>query len=214
MEAAFAGAGALPWSTVMDAAELSLAGVYAQAALDNQPDDLAAEETAGELEALRDLVRANPLLDFLLFRSAVSVSARAAAVGRVFAGRCGPVTEGLLTVLARRDRLGLLPAVVTRFRSLLDLREGRVDVTVTTAVEMDEARRQQVAEEIGRKIGASPILHTAVDPELVGGMVVKVGGRVYDDSIRAELARMRTDMVEAALGRHAKDKSSGKAPQP
>jgi F-type H+-transporting ATPase subunit delta len=207
MESAFAGAAALPWTTVMDAAELSLAGVYAQAALDNVPDDTAAEETAGELEALRGLAGTDPLLDFLLFRAVVSVSARAAAVGRIFAGRCGLVTEGLLTVLARRDRLVLLPAVVRRFRRLLDRREGRVDVTVTTAFEMDEAQRQQVAAEIGQKIGASPILHTAVDAELVGGMVVKVGGRVYDDSIRAELARMRTDMVEAALGRRAKNES-------
>ena len=207
MEAAFAGAAAQPWSSVMDAAELLLAGVYAEAALDNLPDDAAAEETAGELEALKGLVKADPMLDFLLFRAAVSVRARAAAVGRVFAGRCGVVTEGLLTVLARRDRLGLLPAVAARFRSLLDRREGRVDVTVTTAIELDDAQRQQVAAEIGQKIGASPILHTAVDPGLVGGMIVKVGGRVYDDSIRAELARMRQDLVEAALGRGVKDKS-------
>jgi len=205
MEAAFAGAAALAWSSVMDAAELSLASVYAGAALDNLPDDAAAEETAGELEALQGLVRADPAMDLLLFRAAVSVRARAEAVERVFAGRCGVVLEGLLAVLARRDRLRLLPAVAERFRSLLDRREGRVHVTVTTAVALDEAQRKQVAEEIGQKIGASPILHTAVDPGLLGGMIVKVRGRVYDDSIRAELARMRKDLVEAALGRHAKD---------
>jgi len=180
-----------PWASVMDASEFPLADVYAGAALDNLPADADAEDAASELNLLAGLLDTSPELDYLLFLAPISVAARCEVVERMFHERCGAVTHALLGVLARRDRLHLLGVIAARFRALLDRRQGKVHVTVTTAFELDEPARRQVAEAVARKIGARPILQTVVDPSLLGGMVVSVGGRVYDDSIQTELERMR-----------------------
>jgi F-type H+-transporting ATPase subunit delta len=187
-----------PWPSVMDAAEFPMADVYAGAVLANLPGGAEAEEAAVELSDLVRLLQETPSLDTLLFRLPISVVSRCGLVEKLFHGQCSPAVDGLLGVLTRRDRLGLLRVIARRFRDLLDRREGRVDVTVTTAVEMDEPLRRRVEQALAKKLGASPILRAVVDPSLLGGMVVSVGGRVYDDSIHTELERLR-ERVAAAI---------------
>jgi F-type H+-transporting ATPase subunit delta len=192
-----------PLPSVMDPAEIPLADVYAGAALDLARADAEAEALAAELADLARLLREQGELDRLLFRAPMSVSARCRLVDKLFHGRCGPVTDGLLGVLARRDRLVLLPLIAHRFRFLLDRREGKVEVTVTTAVPMDGPARQRVIETMTRQLGAAPSLRERVDPGLVGGMVVSVAGKVYDDSIQGELTRMREAMLASIARKQA-----------
>jgi F-type H+-transporting ATPase subunit delta len=192
-----------PWPSVMDAAEIPLAEVYAEAALELVPSEAEAEEASGELNELARFLRDTPQLNYLLFRAPISVAARCGLVDRVFRQRCSPVAEGLLKVLTRRDRLVLFPVIAARFRALLDRREGKVDVTVTTAVEMDDQTRRQVIQTMRERHGALPALHELVDPSLVGGMVVSVGGRVYDDSIATELDRMCEKLVASIARKQA-----------
>jgi F-type H+-transporting ATPase subunit delta len=187
----------------MDAAEIPLAEVYAEAALELVPSEAEAEEACGELNDLAIFLKGEPTLDYLLFRAPISVAARSGLVGRTFRDRCSPMAEGLLNVLTRRDRLALFPVIAARFRALLDRREGKVDVTVTTAVEMDEETRRQVIKTMRERHGFAPALHEIVDSSLVGGMVVSVGGRVYDDSIATELDRMCEKLVASIARKQA-----------
>jgi F-type H+-transporting ATPase subunit delta len=196
-----------PWPSVLDAADIPLAEVYAAAALAVLPSDADAESAAGELADLVRLLKETESLDYMLFRAPISVAARCSLVDKAFRSRLSPACDGLLGVLTRRDRLALLPVIAARFRSLLDRREGKVHVTVTTAVEMDDRTRQQVIETMARKLGAAPALRTLVDPSLVGGMVVSVGGKVYDDSIHTELERMRKKLT-ASIARMQETKRS------
>jgi len=186
------------WPSVLDAQEFPLAEVYASAALENLPAHEQAEEAAAELADVVRLLAATPELDYLLFRAPVSVAARSALVEKMFAGRCSPVVGALLGVLARRDRLKVLPAVAARFRALLDRREGKVEVTVTSAVALDEPTRKAVTEALAARLAAHPVLHELVDPRLVGGLVVSMGGKTYDDSIRTELEKLRRRLAAAS----------------
>ncbi len=186
------------WPSVLDAQEFPLAEVYASAALETLPANEQAEEAAAELADVVRMLATTPELDYLLFRAPLSVAARSAMVGKMFTGRCSPTVGALLGVLARHDRLRILPVVAARFRALLDRREGKVDVTVTSAVALDDATRKMVTESLTRRLGAQPVLHEVVDPRVVGGLVVNVGGKTYDDSIRSELDKLRRRLAAAS----------------
>ena len=189
--------------SVMDAQERPLADLYAGAVLANLPSDESAEAAAGELADLVRLLDETPVLAYVFFQAPISLAVRCALIEKAFHDRCSPVMHSLLNVLARRDRLILLPVIARRFRALLDRRQGKVEVTVTTSFAMDQTLLREVADAMARKLGVRPALRTRVDPDMVGGMVMSVGGRVYDDSIQAELAQMR-EAVAAGFARPAK----------
>lgn len=189
---------ARPWQSVMDAGVRTLAEVYAAAALDNLPQDEQAEEAAGELEGLSHLTGEADPLHVLLIGVPMAASARMDLVRRIFHGRVGPVVEALLAVLCHRDRLVLLGPIASRFRALLDRRQGKIEVLLTTAVELDEGERQAIRQGLSEMLHGSPVLQTRVDPDVVGGAVVTVGGNVYDGTIATRLARLRQALLEKA----------------
>ncbi|HUT61846.1 MAG TPA: ATP synthase F1 subunit delta [Phycisphaerae bacterium] len=182
----------------MDVAAIPLADVYARALLELLVDDGQAEGASDELAAMVGLLDAEPDIERLLTVAPISAADRTGLISRAFRGRCSTMLANLLGVLARRDRLGLLRAISARFRLLLDRRQGKVEVTVRTAVELDEAQRQEVSEALARMLGAPPVLRTRVDPELIGGIAVTVEGRVYDASIGSQLEHMRRALVARA----------------
>lgn len=176
--------------TVLDAVD-PLGAVYAQGLLDHVPRDDEAEQIAGELDALAGLLDEIPEFQLLLTAVLLSRKQRCELVERIFGGRASEPLEGLLLVMAEADRLGLLRAVRQAFRAALARREGKVPVVVTTAVPLDAAQRGRVQEVLRQALGAEPVVCLGVDGDLLGGVVVRIGDRLYDASVRAELGRVQ-----------------------
>jgi F-type H+-transporting ATPase subunit delta len=175
--------------TVLQAQAGGVADVYVQALL-GLVDDSGAEELAAELEGLAGVLGACEGAAELI-GPASGQTAKADWVQRVFHGRCSETLEALLSVLAHKGRLALLPLLARRFRSALNAREGRVEVTVVSACELDESHLRMVAETLREVTGAEPLLRTRVDESLVGGVKVRVGDREYDGSLAGQLKRLR-----------------------
>ncbi len=102
--------------------------------------------------------------------------------------------------MSRNDRLGLLRQVCRSFDTVLDERLGRVEVTVTTAIEMDEGQRRQLVKTLRQMLDATPRVNALVDAELIGGMVVRVGDRVFDASVAGDLHRLGARIARTAPG--------------
>jgi len=195
--------------SVLSGSGYALAGVYAEALLAAAPANAVAEDVAVELESLARLLDEWPEAARLLTVATIGKKQRCELVERVFAGRTSEPLAGLLAVLARNGRLELVGAIARRFRKLLHRRQGRVEVTVTTAFELDEPTRQAVAEMIEQMIRAEPLLTTRVDPDLLGGATVRVGDRVYDASIATSLSRLsRSMLAERSIARPDQEKRS------
>ena len=109
------------------------------------------------------------------------------------AGRLGlsDLTANFLSLLVTRDRLDGLPSIARHYRSLLDDAAGRVNAKVVVSQAMEEEQRASLAEVVGRMTGKTAILTEEVDPALIGGIVVEVGGKVYDGSVRTQLESLR-----------------------
>ncbi len=109
-------------------------------------------------------------------------------------------TRNFLKVLADNGREEILEEVLLRYEELVKEYLGRVEVEVTTAVELSEEELDRIRERIGRVLeGREVILQTRVNPDLLGGAVFRFGGRMVDGSVRGQLASLREEMLERSV---------------
>ena len=99
-------------------------------------------------------------------------------------------TTNALHVLARHGRLGMLAAVVDAAERLADERDGRRQAVFTTAVPLDAAEQARIVAETEQALSAALKPRFSVDPAIIGGLVVRVGDTIYDQSVATGLARL------------------------
>jgi F-type H+-transporting ATPase subunit delta len=106
-------------------------------------------------------------------------------------------TTNFLKVLVDNGREEILDEVLARYEKLVKEHLGRIEVEVTTAVELSDDQRGRLKERLAEVLeGREIILETNVDPGLVGGAVFRYGGRMMDGSIRGRLESLREGMLE------------------
>lgn len=180
--------------SVLDVSTLTLAGLYAQAALDGM-DDSAALEFVQELEALVGILDSRPEVQTLLTAATINKRERIQIVERVFTGRVSPRLEAFLAVLARHERLGLLRNIARQGRKLLNARQGKIEVTVTTAVELDQQQRQELEQALSAALKAPVLLDLRVDETILGGLTLRLGDKLLDASIAAQLRQLARNLA-------------------
>jgi F-type H+-transporting ATPase subunit delta len=102
-----------------------------------------------------------------------------------------PEVGRFLAILARRDRLDLVPEIAQVFRRLLNEHRGIAVAQVTTAVPIDERQQSLIASRLGRRVGKTVTVETRVDPSILGGVIAQIGDNVIDGSVRGRLERLR-----------------------
>jgi len=176
--------------TVMQPRLAALANTYAQALLDNAPDNDRAEEIADELDEIVQLLDDIKGFDALLTRAMLTRTQRDELVERVFAGRVSELAEAFVTILGRRNRLEVIRPAAMKFRQLLNIRKGLLEVHATTSAPLDEHRHAEIASMISEQLGSEIILIAHVDPDMLGGVVVRVGDRVFNASLATSIDKL------------------------
>ena len=109
-------------------------------------------------------------------------------------------TRNFLKILSDNGREDILEEVLLRYEELVKEHLGRVEVEVTTAVELTDEELARIKERLGRSLeGREVILQTSVDPNILGGAVFRFGGRMVDSSVRGRLASLREEMLERGV---------------
>jgi F-type H+-transporting ATPase subunit delta len=127
--------------------------------------------------------------------SPVEPAERKQAVLRELLPRVAPEVHRFLAILARRDRLELVPEIAATFQRLLNEYRNVAVATVTTAVEIDDAQRSRIATKLGQRLGKTVVVQSRVDPSTLGGVVAQVGDNVIDGSVRGRLERLRRTLT-------------------
>jgi F-type H+-transporting ATPase subunit delta len=116
----------------------------------------------------------------------------------IAAGQPHPLVANFLRLLASRDRLDALEAIAAVFGSMVDERLGRVKAEVVSAVPLTAEEEARLREALARATRKDVQLATRVDPEILGGLVAKVGSTVFDGSLRTQLAALRNELLGRA----------------
>jgi F-type H+-transporting ATPase subunit delta len=172
---------------------------HARALLDVAERHGNADAVATDLETYARVVAEHEELARVLHSPAIPPAKKADAV-RVLAHQLGltPLITQLLTALADRDRLVVVPQLAPVYRERLLERRNVVSAEVTTAVPIPSEKVEAIARRLGEVTGKQVRVSSHVDPSIIGGVVARVGSTVYDGSINSQLTRMRQKLVENA----------------
>jgi len=181
-----------------DEQSMAAARVYGHSMLALAQRKNRAQDLLEELRDLMALLKREPRLRTFFDSPMVDTETRRAMIERTFRHRASDLLVDSLLVLNRHGRIDLIEDVVEVFRTAFQARRGHVDAHVTSAVPLDEAQRRRLKAAIKAVDGREPDLVEAIDPELLGGLVVRVGDRKIDTSVAKDLRTVRARLAERA----------------
>jgi F-type H+-transporting ATPase subunit delta len=185
-------------TTVLDTGLQHLGMVYARALLGAAEKAGQTDAVLDELQSLvRDVLDRLPHFEAALASPRVPFEAKEQLLDRAFRGRMNPVLLNFAKILALRGRFDTIRPVQSAARRLLNELRNLVEVRVVSAEPLDRTTRDMIASRLAGLLGRNVDVHPQVDPELVGGMVIRIGDTVYDGSIANQLRR-RSDLVARA----------------
>jgi F-type H+-transporting ATPase subunit delta len=163
---------------------------------------LAAGEGAGRVErygqlmdAVAGAVAADERVAVVLDSPRVAKGVKSRLLADALEGAAAPEFIRFLQAVVRRGRQGLLGEIALQYQTLVDVRENRVHAGVALPREADESLRRQIVERLGRVLGKEVRAHFRTEPGILGGVVVRVGDRVYDGSLKRRLNVLRRRML-------------------
>ena len=170
---------------------------YATAAFDVAADAGELDQWLTSLDELGRIMRMGSAR--VVFRSpAVAASDKRAAIDRLLPS-ASPLLRNFLGILADRDLLVDVPDIAEALRELVNQRRGIVIADITTAIPLDGEMQQVIAQRLGTYLSRDAqriTIRTHLDPNIIGGVVARVGDQVIDDSVRGRLERLRASLTQ------------------
>lgn len=170
---------------------------YAQSLFELARDGGSVEETERELNGFRDLINENSdfrhLVESPAFTSAEQTRAVAAVVD---SAKPSQLTGNFLKVVAQNRRLFALPQIVTHFARLAAEHRGETEAEVVSAQALTDEQRAELKRALGTYSGKTVSMRESVDPAILGGLVVKIGSRQVDTSLRTKLNSLKLALKE------------------
>jgi F-type H+-transporting ATPase subunit delta len=171
---------------------------YAEAVFEIGQRDDTIETWRRELDEAAGLLGEGSELLEVLANPALPLEQRRTVVGRVFGG-LSEKARNLILLLVHRGRIEQLPRIASELRRLDDRRQGIVNATVTSAAPLTDTEVRALTARLEQMTGARVELETGVDESLLGGLVVRVGDRLIDGSVRGRLERLRSQLASGAI---------------
>ena len=173
------------------------ARVYAEALFDVAKDKGKLDAIRGELAQFVDAVDGNRELQVFFFSPYFSSAEKVAGLKRAVSDVDAELLN-FLELLIEKQRMPEIFRIRRQLDELWKHENRRIDVTVTSAVTLEPAVVEKVGEEIERQTGQKVDLSSRVDAEILGGIVLQVGNKVLDASIRSRLEKLRKSVAQAA----------------
>jgi F-type H+-transporting ATPase subunit delta len=171
---------------------------YAEAAFQVASRDKTVERWRSELETAAAIV-ADEKVGRALANPSVPLEERMASAEETFSRIVARPVLNLIGLMLRRGRIQELPRLAAEFRRLDNIRQGITLATATSASPLSRDEIQALTERMEQFTGGRVQLDVQLDPSLLGGLVVRVGDRLIDGSVRSRLERLRNQLVSGAL---------------
>ena len=169
---------------------------YASALADVVIDRGEAKEVQQELQQWNGLLQANANLQEVFRNPTIALEQKRSLLSKLIdRAKPRPTTGNFLKVLLQNQRLTELSEINRKFAEILDERAGMVAATVTTARPVPETVQQNLQQKLTAVTQKKVRLDFEQDPELIGGLVTRIGSTVYDGSVRSQLQQIKERMA-------------------
>ncbi len=155
----------------------------------------AGDKFGGALDAVAGAIQGDERIAITLDSPRVSKAAKAKILERALKGEVPIEFVRFLQAVVRRGRQGLLTEIAQQYQVLLDQKLNRVHAGVTLAQDPDARTEKQVVERLAKALGREVRAYFRSDPRILGGVVVRVGDRIYDGSVRRRLTALQRRML-------------------
>ncbi|WNZ24855.1 F0F1 ATP synthase subunit delta [Leptolyngbya sp. NK1-12] len=168
-----------------------IAEPYAQALMSVAQSNNLTDAFGEDTKALQALLAESEDLKFLVTSPIIDSEKKKAVIRQILGEQIHPYMLNFLLLLVDRGRIMLLPQVCEQYQSLLRQLKQTVLAEVTSAVELTPEQQEAIKQKVMSTVQASQVeLATRVDPDLLGGVIIKVGSQVFDASLRGQLRRI------------------------
>jgi F-type H+-transporting ATPase subunit delta len=178
-------------------ANQAVARRYAQALFDLARDKGLIDQVDNELSMVVSIIDANPQLRTVLDDVLIPVEAKCNLVSKLFAGKVSDLVMNFLLVVIRKRRESQIPAIYRSFLELANEARGIVEVEVRSAAPLPDETVRNLEAKLMKRLGKRIKFQTQVAPELLGGLVVRVGDELMDGSVKTRLQRMRERLIHS-----------------
>ena len=172
----------------------SVARNYAEALFDLGERSGHTERYADLIDAVAGAVENTPEVQSVLMSPRVPKAEKARILGAALQGAPREFTL-FLQALVKRNRQQLLREIASAYHGLLDIKMNRVRAGVTLARPADAALQKTIAEALSRQLGKEVLPAFTVDPEILGGTIVRIGERIHDGSLRRRMVKLRRQLL-------------------
>ena len=164
---------------------------YAEALYEIAEREKAVDTIEQELQAVDAIIRENRDLQKILYHPRVTPEDKKSLLGDLLSGKISAVTLEFLKLLVERQREQFLSDIVSYYTNLANKARNVAEAGVSSAVDLTAGEKQLLADLLNKLTGKKVETSYKVDPSLIGGIVVRIGDRVIDGSIRTRLATLR-----------------------
>ncbi len=167
---------------------------YAEAAFEIGRADGTLDAWERDMATIQATMR-HPDLSRLLQHPAIPFAEKERVLRRVMGRGVAAAPINLVLLMVRRGRPGAIEPMIARFSELLRRERGIALAQVRTALPLDEGQRAEIASRLRALTGSQVEMDETVDPDLIGGVAVRIGDRLYDASVRSRLERLRARLT-------------------
>lgn len=152
------------------------------------------DEIEDELKAIEQVIAENADLQKLLYHPQITPAAKKELLDKLFKGKISEVTGNFLALLVDRRRETFFTDIVAEYIALANAGRNIVAAQVTSAVELNDKEKGELKQILGTLAGQKVETSFTVDPSLIGGVVVRMGDKIIDGSVKTRLATMRESL--------------------
>ena len=170
---------------------------YARAVYELAKESSTVAELQTDISTLTAAIAESTDFNALIHSPVYARSEQAAAVIAIAkAAKIGPLVTNTLALMADKRRLFVLPQLLQSLRDIIAEENGEVTADVTSAKALTKAQSVRLAKTLKTRMGKDVTINASVDESLIGGLIVKVGSKMIDTSIRSKLSSLQNAMKE------------------
>ncbi len=173
---------------------------YARSLVELAQERNVLDETAADMRGVAEVIEQNPQFLQLLQNPGISGDERSRVFTAAFSG-ASPLVRNFLGYLNARGQAGMLGEILAAFEDVLDELLGKVEVDVTVAQRLDAGDLETVRQRVSSALGKDAVVHQYVDDSIIGGLIIRVGDRLIDASVRRQLQDMKQRLLSSRQSR-------------